>query len=330
MSVNNSNFYSNFSLATFIITYRCPISCPMCFFACGPNRDEVLSKSLALKTIEEVNELKINTIGITGGEPFLEVDLMRELVKKAASYGMTMIVVTNAFWGTSKKVALDRLEELRNLGLNWIQISLDDQHQQSIPIERVANVMAAAMQLDFEDIKLIGSSKGNSETFKYQLFYLQEVLGICIDNIDIIDRPRTSNQYFEDSEQVRYSFQELESIENLDLPITKPGDCLTELMIDVNGDIYPCCNNFIGRIGNLSANNLQNIVENLKFNKYFNLLKQYGPFSLARYLDKTFNTDFSNRRYGSWCELCARIFQNDYFRDLLANEPSLVMDPPED
>lgn len=296
----------------------------MCFFACGPYRNEVISKDLALRTLEEINELKIKTIGIAGGEPFLQVDLMRELIKTASSFGMTTIVVTNAYWAISKDAALTKLDDLRKLGLNWIQISLDDQHQQFIPIDRVANALKTAIELNFEDIKLIGSSKGNSEKFKYQLFYLQEVLGVCIDKIDIIDRPRISHQYFEDSEQVKYSFQELENTESLDLPIKKPGDCLTELMVDVNGDLYPCCNNFIGRIGNVSVNNLQSTVENLRFNKYFNIIKQEGPFKLARYLDKTLNTGFSNRRYGSWCELCARIFQNDRFRDLL------IMGDPDD
>lgn len=313
LNISSLNSDPKFHMATFIITYRCPISCPMCFFACGPDRKEVMFKDLALKTLDELNELKIQTIGITGGEPFLELDLMSELIKKAASYGMTIIVVTNAYWGISEDIAFSKLNGLRSLGLSWIQISLDDQHQQFIPIERVANVLKAAFKLDFEDIKLIGTSKGNTENFKYQLFYLQEVLGICLDEVDIIDRSRISHQYFEYPEQKRYSIEELEN----NLPMEKPGDCLSELMIDVNGDLYPCCNNFIGRIGNVSVNNLPSIIESLKFNKYFSMIKQDGPFKLARYLDETLNTTFSNERYGNWCELCGRIFQNKRFRDLL-------------
>lgn len=326
---NSSNFNPNFSMATFIISYKCPIKCPMCFFACGPDRNEIMSQDLALKTLEELNELEIKIIGIAGGEPFLQVDLMRELIKKAASYGMRIIVVTNAYWAISKDAALDRLNEFRKLGLTWIQISLDDQHQRFIPFERIANAIKAAIDLDFEDIKLIGSSRGNSEKFKYQLFYLREVLGVCLDKIDIVDRPRVSHQYFEDSEQKKYSFLELENIDSLPIQepgdCLKPGDCLTELMVDVNGDIYPCCNNFIGRIGNVSVNNLQEIAENLKFNKYYNIIKQGDPFKLARYLDQTLNTGFSNRKYASWCELCARIFQNDNFKDLLTNKHPLIM-----
>jgi MoaA/NifB/PqqE/SkfB family radical SAM enzyme len=332
MNLNNtSNLCHNFSLATFIITYRCPISCPMCFFACGPDRQEVMSQDLALKTLDEINMLKINTIGIAGGEPFLQVDLMRELIKKAASYRMRIIAVTNAHWGISKDEAVIKLSEFRKLGLNWIQISLDDHHQRFIPFERVANVIKAAIELNFEDIKVMGSSQGNSEKMKYQLFWLKEVLGVCLDKIDLIDRPRVSHKYFEDSEQKIYSVQDLEKTEKnkikegLDLHIQQENECFTELMVDLNGDIYPCCNNFIGRIGNVSENNLQNILKNMCSNNYFDILKRDGPFKFTRYLDRTLNTDFSKRQYGSRCEVCARIFQTDRFRDLLTHEHPLLL-----
>lgn len=316
---NTPHLIPDFYLATFIITYKCPISCPMCFFACGPERNEVMSKEKALKTLEEINDLKISTVCITGGEPFLQIDLMRDLIIKAASYGMTVLLVTNAYWAISKEVALEKLSSLKKLGLEWIQFSLDDQHLRFIPISRIANALEAAIELGFEDIKILGSSKGNTGKFKYQLFYLEKILGICIENVDIIDRPHVSNQYFEDPEQVKFSFQELEITENSASPAHKPGDCLTELMIDVNGDVYPCCNNFIGRIGNIYDNNIKNIIYNLRHNKYFNIIWGSDPCKLAMYLDKTLNTDFCNRRYGSWCELCAQIFQNDRFRNLLTN-----------
>jgi len=325
-SNNISDPYHSFNLATFIITYKCPISCPMCFFACGPDREEVLSKDLALDVLEEAKDLQIPAIGIAGGEPFFHMVLMRELIKKAASYEMTIIVVTNAYWATSQDAALRKLRDLKELGLQRIQISLDDQHQRSIPIERVANAIRAATELDFEDIKLLGSSKGNSEKFKYQLLYLEEFLAVSTVNIDLIDRARTSHRYFEDQEQARYSFDELEHADSLGLPVKRPGDCLSEMMLDVNGDVYPCCNNFVGRIGNVYADRLRRILENLCFRRYFRIVKEDGPFELARYLDKTQNTNFSKRRYGNWCELCARMFQNDRFRDLLTYECPVTTD----
>jgi MoaA/NifB/PqqE/SkfB family radical SAM enzyme len=310
-------FYHNFNLSTFIITYKCPISCPMCFFAAGPNRKEMLPEFVALKVLEESKKLHIPAIGIAGGEPFLYMDLMSKLIKEAAQSDMTIIVVTNAFWAASEETATQKLRYLKELGLKRIQFSLDDHHQRFIPLENVANALKAAVKLEYDDIKLLGASIGNTGKFKYQLFYLKEILGVDISSIDLIDRARTSHRYYFDEDQERYSFEELEHSDTNDLPVKKPGDCLSEMMLDVNGDIYPCCNNFVGIIGNTYTDNLDEILGKLHLNRYFRILKKEGPFALARYLDRTQGTNFVDKRYGNWCELCADIFQNNQFSKLL-------------
>ena len=315
-----SGLYHSFDLITFVVTYKCPISCPMCLFASGPDRDEVLSKDLALDILEQSSDLRIPAVGITGGEPFFEMDVTCDIIKKASSREMTSTVVTNAHWATSEEEALSKLKVLKKAGLNRIQFSLDDQHQLYIPIERIANALKACRKLEFENITLLGTSKGNSEKFKFQLFYLQELLGISTANMDLIDRERTSHRGYEDKEQIRYTFKELKHSEKLALPVKKPADCLSEVMIDVNGDVYPCCNNFVGRIGNADTDGLQTILEKLRDNEFFRIMKEQGPFELAEHLDKTQNTDFKTRRYGNWCELCARIFQDGSFRNLLRPE----------
>ncbi len=309
-----------FSLATFILTRKCPISCPMCFFACGPQRKEMLDRDLALRVLEEVRRLGIHYVGITGGEPTLHMARLTEMIEQATSYGLEPIVVTNAFWGFSQKFALQRLEVLHNSGLRWIQVSVDDQHQSFIPIERVANVLRAASELGFEDIKVLGSSQGNSGNFKYHLVYLQQVLGISMDRIDILDRPRISHQYFEDVDQERYPFTKLGDPSSSDVAISKPGDCLTELMLDVDGSLYPCCNNFVGRIGNAFETSIAKACSSLQTNQYFRILRRTGPFALATYLDEHEGSHFTERQYGSWCELCARIFQDCRFRNLLVGQ----------
>jgi MoaA/NifB/PqqE/SkfB family radical SAM enzyme len=160
----------------------------------------------------------------------------------------------------------------------------------------------------------VGSSRGNTDNFKYQLFYLQEVLGVDIKDIDLLDRPRVSHRYYEDPDQMRHDFSEFVNMEQYLLPAP---ECLTEMMIDVNGDLYPCCNNFVGRIGNLNSSRIREILETSNNNKCFNMILHGGPFKLATYLDGAFNTDFSKGRYSTWCELCARIFQYGSLNDLL-------------
>ena len=309
--------YHSFNLVTFIITYQCPLSCPMCFFACGPEKKGSLPRRLISKTIKQSKDLGVFAVGIAGGEPFLKMPLLRDVIMNTAGHDMMIIVVTNGYWAKTEKETTAILKQLKSKGLRRIQVSLDDQHQNVIPIERVANVVKAARDLNFDDIKILGTSQGNSGNFKYQLFYLQEILDTCLDDVDIIDRPRTSHKYFEDPDQVRYSFQDLEKAEEKKLPIRKPGDCLSELMVDMNGDVYPCCNNFIGRIGNLYETDLISIINDLGNRANFRLIKEGGPLKFAEMLDQSYHTKFTESSYGNWCELFARMFQNEQFRDLL-------------
>jgi len=227
---------------------------------------------------------------------------------------MTAIVVTNGHWATTENVAFGKLSSLRDAGLTWIQISLDDQHQEVIPYDRVSNVVKAARALNFADIKIIGSSKGNSENFKYQLFYLQNVLGVDIDEIDLLDRPRVSHQHYTDSNQKRYPVADF--VNEAEHLLPKP-DCLNEMMIDVNGDVYPCCNNFVGRIGNISTNTLESTLKNARENRYCKLIGNGGPLNLALHLDRAFKTNYGSQHYSTWCEVCAQMFQNETVKDLL-------------
>ncbi len=302
-------------MVTIIITRKCTISCPMCFFGCSPKRDEVISEGLALEAVDQIHDLNVDTVGITGGEPFLEFELMRKIVARVASYGMTAIVVTNGHWAATEPIALTRLGALREVGLSWIQISLDDQHQATIPHDRVCNTLKAARLLNFSDIKLIGSSRGNSESFKYHLFYLQEVLGLKIDELDLLDRPRISHRDYNDGDQTRFPVADFIKLAPHLLP--RP-DCLNEMMIDVNGDVYPCCNNFVGRIGTLATHAFKAILARSKENQFCKLIGTGGPVALALALDKKFNTKYCDSEYSSWCEVCARMFQDESLKELLS------------
>lgn len=246
--------------------------------------------------------------------------LLIPLIQRATDTGFQTILVTNANWATDKDTACAALEVLRRCGLRSIQISLDDQHQAQIPIARVANALAAAKSLTFESIKILGSSRGNTEQFKYQLFHLSQILGISLDGVALVDRERTSHAGFEDPDQRRFSVADLERAAKLGLPVNVPDDCLSELMIDVNGDVYPCCNNFVGPIGTVTTSGgLIRIIQNCMRNPHFRQIKTRGIFDFVRSLDSAYGTAFVSGQYANWCELCSRVFDDARFtRSLLA------------
>lgn len=254
-------------------------------------------------------------IGFAGGEAVLRLELLCELIVQCKDLGLTPIVVSSGFWGRSKSQTERIISHLRSAGLDHIQLSLDSDHLKFIEIEHIATAVAACKKANFKNIKVMGTSNGNSNNFADLVIYLEQVLKISTEGLDLLDRNRVSHERFE-SEQKTYT------LDNLEKNICKPH-CLTELMIDVNGDVYPCCNNFVGRIGNLHEEDIESILIKAGDRSEFQIFQEIGPINYARRLDRELGTDFGNRQYGSWCEVCSRMFGRQKFQDLLNTPLSL-------
>jgi len=73
----------------------------------------------------------------TGGEPFLNFELLVKAVEKAHELGIPSIFVeTNSFWCTNDREARDRLQHLRSSGLNGLLVSVNPFILEEVPFER--------------------------------------------------------------------------------------------------------------------------------------------------------------------------------------------------
>lgn len=300
---------SQFRIGTLILTYTCPLSCKMCFFESSPHRREQLDEHVAQRFIADLARNGIKFVGFAGGEPVLRMELLCELVAVALDLDMTPIVITSGYWGKTAKQASNVVAKLRRAGLDRIQLSLDEDHLQFVKFEEFATALAACKAAGFGNIKVIGTSRGNKNNLADLVLYLERVLHVSTVGMDLIDRYRVSNGDFV-SEQTTYSLEELET------KALKPG-CLTELMLDVNGDLYPCCQNFVGRIGNLHQASLDEVWAGACARPEFREFKDCGPLEYVRRLDQRCGTAFQNAQYGSWCEVCSKVFGQRRFEDLL-------------
>jgi organic radical activating enzyme len=127
-----------------IVTYQCQVTCPHCILQSGPQRKERVRREEALDWIGQLAAYRdgmVWVLALTGGEPFYNLDVLRELSAAAASQGLLVSAVTNAFWATSLEKAVAVLESLP--ALRVLQISTDVYHQLAIPFERVVNAIKA-------------------------------------------------------------------------------------------------------------------------------------------------------------------------------------------
>jgi MoaA/NifB/PqqE/SkfB family radical SAM enzyme len=81
-------------------------------------------------------------LSLTGGEPFYDLDLLREVSSFADARGLLVTVVTNGFWAESAEAAFDVLRGVP--AVRAMALSTDEYHQRHIPLERIKNAVFAA------------------------------------------------------------------------------------------------------------------------------------------------------------------------------------------
>jgi hypothetical protein len=144
--------------AGLLLSYRCNASCLHCMYACSPRwqadwigeeRLERLLRQLA-RFIEPApggaDDVDLNHgLHFTGGEPFLNADLLEKAAARAAELGIpSLFAETNAFWAVDEDRARSLLERLKRAGLQGILISVNPFYLEHVPFERTRNAVHAA------------------------------------------------------------------------------------------------------------------------------------------------------------------------------------------
>ncbi|MBY0521793.1 MAG: radical SAM protein [Gemmataceae bacterium] len=121
---------------SFAGTYQCNLRCPHCCVPIEwPDRLEI---GAALRFLEDAHAQGIGILGFTGGEPFLYVDFMHKLCRRAAQLGMRFDkIVTNGVW-FADEVQLERdLRRIAKAGFTGkLGLSVDKFH--GIETEKLA------------------------------------------------------------------------------------------------------------------------------------------------------------------------------------------------
>lgn len=128
-----------------LLTYQCQVACPHCIIQAGPHRTEAMPLADALAWIEQISVYRggyIKVLSLTGGEPFFNLSILRQIADAGAAGGLIVSAVTNAFWATSLARAVTVLRE--QPAIRMLAISADVYHQKFIPFERVRNAVLAA------------------------------------------------------------------------------------------------------------------------------------------------------------------------------------------
>lgn len=137
------------SVMTILPTYQCTAACKECCFECSPNVHGRVPLDRILQYIDEACDTipTLQLIVFSGGECFLLGKDLEAAVARAHSRGKRTRAVSNGYWATSQEVARQRLAALQEAGLDELNISTGDDHQEFVPFERVVNAVIAGAEL---------------------------------------------------------------------------------------------------------------------------------------------------------------------------------------
>lgn len=133
-----------------MLSYRCSNTCRHCLYRCSPQHpNEWMSMAMAERVFTALSqEPQLQAIHIAGGEPFLRVDLLEEVVRLAREMGIPIeYVETNAFWCADPRKTRDTLQRLKDAGLPGILISVSMFHNEFVPFKRTRNCVEAAEEI---------------------------------------------------------------------------------------------------------------------------------------------------------------------------------------
>ena len=105
-------------LAHIIPVRRCNLACKYC------NEFDDFSKPVPVETmfrrVDKLAELGTSVVTISGGEPLLHPEL-DDIIRRIRRHGIIAGLITNGYLLTG-----DRIERLNRVGLEWLQISIDN------------------------------------------------------------------------------------------------------------------------------------------------------------------------------------------------------------
>ncbi|MFH2111474.1 MAG: radical SAM protein [Candidatus Bathyarchaeota archaeon] len=247
-----------------LLTDRCNVACGHCWFSCGPDRTETMPQATAEKAIDQSKGLGAHWVSFTGGEPFLEPRLLLGLVRYASEKGFYTEVVTNCSWATTTEAAAETLRPLSEAGLTALNMSVDDFHQEHIPLERVRHCFSAVKMLGVKPVFMVATRNGSRITAGS----LSNLMGDP--DIQVLGEPRKPNP---SALAMETPFTPIGRggcitpdavVELLEAATIRCESALADIGVTPGGDVLPCCGPLGCRedavLGNLRDESLEQIL----------------------------------------------------------------------
>jgi hypothetical protein len=295
---------------TLMFTERCNIACRHCcvsendFF--DQERDMPLSE--VFHYIDQMAQLVAQyreqyTISFSGGEAFIRFPDLLEAVRYAKKNGAYHLsCMTNGFWGKDPVLAQEWANELNAAGLNLIGFSIDDFHQQFVPLDSLRNAFQACRNLGMEvTIKSVVTRK--TRRLPAILGELGDLLlnyNVVVQEIACIPEGRASHTIGSDEWLYQKGIPE--------------EPCMAGIMLAIfpDGSTFPCCGTGWNRwliLGNAHVEPIAELFQRAESKSLCVLLREKGPKYFVSFFQQA-GHPLPSEGYANSCHLCGMILNH--------------------
>jgi len=170
--------------AGLLLSYKCTSGCKHCMYACQPKWDaDWISQADIKQYLSQLsgrikpspygpNNTDLNSgLHFTGGEPFLNFDLLAKAIRIAQQLRIpSTFVETNCYWCENDDVTESKLTQLKDAGLNGILVSVNPFILEHVPLERTERAIR------------IGKRIFRQNAMVYQSFFYHQFRELDIDS----------------------------------------------------------------------------------------------------------------------------------------------------
>ncbi len=311
----------NFSFVTFIYTNACTAQCSHCCYQCGPGKNDKLSPEIVKDTLSSLPGLNIADFCISGGEPFIFLDEVEDILFYAKSLRLNAHIGTNGFWGVSYDKCYHILKRLYLLGLRMLLLSTDKYHQEFVSVDNIFNIVKAAEDIGVRvkiTVNMTGKETENLsliEKFKdfdcLISFKEPKLVGRALQNVNKEDLSSLPANDRNDCSNI--SPRDIRSICNqIEAPVITPDKRVWICCgIPSNKYYYTTFNLKPLVLGNIGEKSLAEILKENENNGILKILMSKGPMGLVKILEGVSGEKYKFRdRYYWVCDLCCDLLGN--------------------
>lgn len=285
------------------ITEKCNLRCRHCGYGDSTRKGQISSENLRL-WIPQILEVGVSRIIVTGGEPFINFNLLTEAAKLIDDNGGSLGVFTSGFFGASEAAAKEKLSALPSLAT--LYISTDTYHWEFVSPESAMNVINAAYALGVRSIIVCVNYSQESE--------LNEVLSrlkpvserVNFNLARIIRTPFVDRQVSDiDVEPITLNAENFKTSCHLHTPLINPTGTVTMCHVgkeETHGNYSD--SPYI--LGNLNTESLREILTRAESNPIYDFLLSYGPRGVAK-TALTADEIPHNQSFTSDCDMCCKL-----------------------